>query len=112
MGIDGIPNDSSAVAESTKNIPEVLECCNAMVDGSQIVLCAQKVSPESWEALITVKFVWVAIMGTPVAQRCSQTQGENTEYYPVARPTLTEVITGAQAVPLPLDGGCGEVAIP
>jgi len=57
MGLNGIPEDSPAVAEGDKHIPEVLECFTLMVEGSQIFLCAEDFSPEAWEALMNVPFV-------------------------------------------------------
>jgi len=44
MGLKGIPEDSPAVAEGDKHIPEVLECFTLMVEGSQIFY-AQKIFP-------------------------------------------------------------------
>jgi len=67
-------------AESAKNIPEFLECFTAVVEGSQIFLCAQGFSPGAWEALVNVPFEWGAIMGTPVAQRFFPAQGGHAEY--------------------------------
>jgi len=37
MGLDGTPEDSPAVARSVKNIPGVLECCTAQVEGEKVI---------------------------------------------------------------------------
>lgn len=70
MGLDGIPEKSPVVTKSIKNIPEVLECCPAMVRHSQAFLCSQEFSPEAWEALLKVPFMWGAmILGGPWVPR-------------------------------------------
>jgi len=87
--------ESPAVAEIAETIPEVLECFPAMVEGIQIFLCAQEFSPEAWEALMNVQFVWGAMMGTPVAktpfpaQGGSAAQGGHAEYSPGAQGFFT-----------------------
>jgi len=58
MGLDGIPEDSTAVARSAKIIPGVLECCTARLEYEKVFMCAQEVSPEAWEALLNVPLVW------------------------------------------------------
>jgi len=46
IGLDGIPEDSTAQAERAEDIPDILECVTAMVERSQIFLSAQEFSPE------------------------------------------------------------------
>jgi len=79
MGPDCIPQDPPALARSAKNIPGVLECCTARVEGEKVFLCAQEFPLEAWEAFLNIPLFWGAIMDLPLPQGGSPAQGEDAE---------------------------------
>jgi len=82
IGLDGIAEDSPAVARCAKNIPAVLECCTARVEDEKVFLCAQEFSPEARGALLNVPLVWVIIMELPLTQGGSPARGDHAEKFP------------------------------
>jgi len=82
MGLDGIPEDSPALAKSAKNIPEILECFTAGVEDEKGFFCAQELSPEAWEALLSVPLVCGKIMDIPLTQGRSPARGKHAENFP------------------------------
>jgi len=80
MGLDCIPEKSSARAENAGNNLEVRECCIARLEDEKGILCAQEISPEAWEAFLNVPLVWGAIMDLPLTQGVYQ--GKHAENLP------------------------------
>jgi len=98
LGLDGVPEKSSARAENSGKIPEVLECCTARVEDEKVFLCAQEFYPEAWEALLNVPLFWGAIMDLPSTQGGSPAQGEHAKNSPERFPAPRQVSKGS--VPL------------
>jgi len=81
MGLDGIPENSPALAKTAQNIPGVLECCEARLVEENVFLCAQEFYHEAWEALLNVPSVCGTMMYLPWIHGGSPGRGEHAESF-------------------------------